>query len=77
MRKRKAGMGGLDLTTGHHMSGNSPGDRDCIFGVVSGVAPAARDGHTCEISNDGLMFVFGGDRHHMAFNDLYLLNLSS
>jgi len=71
MRKRKAGMTGIE---GHN--GGSPGaNRESIFGVVSGVAPAARDGHTCEISENGLMFVFGGDRHHMAFNDLYLLNL--
>ena len=77
MRKRKAGMTGLDSSTNQNHNNGSPGDnRESIFGVVSGVSPAARDGHTCEISDDGLMFVFGGDRHHMAFNDLYLLNLS-
>jgi hypothetical protein len=75
MRKRKAGMtGNMENSIGHN--GGSPGaNRESIFGVVSGVAPAARDGHTCEISDGGLMFVFGGDRHHMAFNDLYLLKL--
>ena len=75
MRKRKAGMtGNMENSIGHN--GGSPGaNRESIFGVVSGVAPAARDGHTCEISENGLMFVFGGDRHHMAFNDLYLLKL--
>jgi hypothetical protein len=74
MRKRKAGMtGNMENSMGH---GGSPGaNRESIFGVVSGVSPAARDGHTCEISKNGLMFVFGGDRHHMAFNDLYLLKL--
>lgn len=74
MRKRKAGMTGtMGDSMGH---GGSPGaNRECIFGVVSGVQPAARDGHSCEISENGLMFVFGGDRHHMAFNDLYLLKL--
>ena len=75
MRKRKAGMTGMDNSMGHN--GGSPGaHRESIFGVVSGVSPAARDGHTCEISPEGYMFVFGGDRHHMAFNDLYLLNLN-
>ena len=73
MRKRKAGMTG----TMENSIGQSPGaQRESIFGVVSGVSPAARDGHTCEISESGYMFVFGGDRHHMAFNDLYLLNLN-
>ena len=45
------------------------------FGVVAGVKPAARDGHSTDISDDGLMFIFGGDRHHMPFNDLYLMRL--
>ena len=49
---------------------------DANFGVISGVQPAARDGHTTVISEDGLMFVFGGDRHHMPFNDLYLMKLN-
>jgi len=66
MRKKKQGM---------NEGANDTINRESIFGVVPGVAPAARDGHTCEISQDGLMFVFGGDRHHMAFNDLYLLKL--
>ena len=45
------------------------------FGVVAGIEPAARDGHSTEVSDDGLMFVFGGDRHHIPFNDLYLMRL--
>ena len=64
----------MDGTLG--MSGTSPtGGNDSNFGVVRGIRPAARDGHTTEISKDGLMFVFGGDRHLMPFNDLYLMNL--
>ena len=51
------------------------GNRESYFGIVPGIYPAARDGHTCEISEDGLMFVFGGDRHLMPFNDLYLMKL--
>lgn len=57
------------------MSGSPTGPNDSNFGVVRGIRPAARDGHTTEISKDGLMFVFGGDRHLMPFNDLYLMNL--
>lgn len=64
------GVGGASATL--H---GSPGQQDSNFGVVSGIQPAARDGHACEISDEGLMFVFGGDRHHMPFNDLYLIKL--
>lgn len=32
--------------------------------------PAPRDGHSAFIY-DNKMFIFGGDRHHMPFNDLY------
>jgi hypothetical protein len=46
------------------------------FGVVRGKAPTARDGHSSVIDKDGYMFIFGGDRHHMPFNDLYMINLS-
>ena len=36
--------------------------------------PAARDGHT-SVQMAGKMFIFGGDRHHMPFNDLFMLDL--
>ena len=39
----------------------------------SGRRPSARDGHSCVISNN-YMLVFGGDRHQMPFNDLFLLD---
>jgi hypothetical protein len=75
MRKRKMG-GAADHSATHHTNGSSPGGKkESHFGVVAGVQPAARDGHTTEISEDGLLFVFGGDRHHMPFNDLHLMKL--
>ena len=43
---------------------------------TSGKRPAARDGHAIELVNDKL-FVFGGDRHHMPFNDFHLLDIRS
>jgi len=43
---------------------------------VSGIRPNPRDGHSCTIAND-LMIVFGGDRHHMPFNDLFVLDLAA
>jgi hypothetical protein len=36
--------------------------------------PSARDGHSSFVFNNK-MFIFGGDRHHMPFNDLYFLDL--
>lgn len=45
------------------------------FGVVHGRKPTARDGHTADVDKQGYMYVFGGDRHHMPFNDLYMIKL--
>jgi len=68
MRKKK--MGGVtshaEHSLGGHSStipGHSPGVQDKNFGVVRGIQPAARDGHSANISDDGYMLVFGGDRH--------------
>lgn len=36
--------------------------------------PKPRDGHTCEVHGKQ-MIIFGGDRHHMSFNDIVLVNL--
>jgi hypothetical protein len=81
MRRRKLGgqpmnmdstMGGNSAT----LQGHSPGAQASNFGVVAGIQPAARDGHSTEISDEGLMFVFGGDRHHMPFNDFFLMKLN-
>ena len=47
-----------------------------LYGKVQGRRPAARDGHSGLILNDSLI-VFGGDRHHMPFNDMFMLDLQS
>ena len=36
--------------------------------------PQARDGHI-SVLYEGKMFIFGGDRHHMPFNDLFMLDV--
>ena len=36
--------------------------------------PQARDGHTAVIY-EGKLIIFGGDRHHMPFNDLFIIDL--
>ena len=35
-----------------------------------------RDGHT-GIIYQGMLIVFGGDRHYMSFNDTYIFNIQS
>lgn len=42
---------------------------------VEGARPTPRDGHSAIIDSAGNMYVFGGDRHHMPFNDLYMIRL--
>ena len=39
-----------------------------------GKKPCARDGHNIHLINNQI-FVFGGDRHKMSFNDLHKLDL--
>jgi hypothetical protein len=43
---------------------------------VPGKRPPARDGHTGLVMGNSL-FVFGGDRHHMPFNDFFVLDILS
>jgi hypothetical protein len=40
------------------------------------MVPAPRDGHTAVVDSKDIMYIFGGDRHHMPFNDLYLIELA-
>jgi hypothetical protein len=42
--------------------------------IIPNNPPTARDGHSCVIYEDR-MIVFGGDRHHMPFNDMYYLKM--
>ena len=47
-----------------------------LYGKVQSRRPAARDGHTGLMFGDQLV-IFGGDRHHMPFNDLFTLDLKA
>ena len=73
MKKRKQ-HGGMGDSVSPAIGG-SPGEGSASFGVVSGMQPDAREGHSCDVDVDGYALVFGGDRHHMPFNDLHLINL--
>jgi hypothetical protein len=46
-----------------------------ITGFQRNRKPQARDGHSACVDKFGFMFVFGGDRHQMPFNDLYFIKL--
>ena len=43
--------------------------------MINGSKPTARDGHIAITDSQGFMYVFGGDRHLMPFNDLYMIKL--
>lgn len=43
---------------------------------VCGIRPMPRDGHSGLLYGDA-MVIFGGDRHHMPFNDMFALDLQS
>lgn len=47
-----------------------------LYGRIRGKRPAARDGHTGTIY-ENMFIVFGGDRHHMPFNDTFILDLKN
>ena len=66
MKKRK--MGGANYADGTMAGSMGPNSgtmggglgSDINYGVVH-VSPSARDGHSSDISSDGVLFVFGGD----------------
>jgi hypothetical protein len=56
--------------------GITGGGYDDSLTKKNGKRPSARDGHTGVVIGE-CMFVFGGDRHQMPFNDFHLLDLKS
>lgn len=57
------------------ISGDMNHQSESKFGLVHGCRPTARDGHSANVDSYGYMYIFGGDRHHMPFNDLYMIKL--
>ena len=79
MKKRKKPKGAASLMTTSIGGGNSPRE-DGEEGVKSTLkinkkVPAPRDGHVAFQFN-GKMLIFGGDRHHMPFNDLFMIDIN-
>ena len=61
-------MGGYNTHGTHNESIN--------YGKNKGKRPAARDGHTGIVFGKFLI-IFGGDRHHMPFNDSFALDVKA
>ena len=76
MRKRKTFGGTMRNTDGSPMLRRTQQQEAASIYHVKGKRPAARDGHTGIVFEDHLI-IFGGDRHHMPFNDSYVFNLAS
>ena len=51
-------------------------NKPAVKSFLKGKRPPARDGHSVVVEGHRLI-IFGGDRHHMPFNDLYVLDLES
>ncbi len=43
---------------------------------IKGRRPPARDGHSA-IFFEGNLVIFGGDRHHMPYNDLFIFDVAT
>ena len=73
MKKRKQqrnNMGGnINLSTTLDQTGKNI---SLLSPHIQKNKPNPRDGHSAFLF-EGKMFVFGGDRHHMPFNDLFFL----
>jgi len=67
MRKRK-NLSPTKLVRDYQLSQGSQ------LKVIEGKQPPGRDGHSSFQVNN-YWVIFGGDRHHMPFNDTYVLDL--
>ena len=79
MKKRKMNMSGTVRggdSNGSPVMRRGSGLADVVY-HVKGKRPPARDGHTGLVFEDKFLIIFGGDRHHMPFNDTYVCNLAA
>lgn len=75
MKKKKFNMSPDKFTENDSHDIRNPeenGKHGTIF--INRKQPSARDGHTCLFFGDK-MIIFGGDRHHMPFNDLFIFDI--
>jgi len=89
MKKRKsphgspsklAGTGNIQFAPQHtsHTGHHSQAGREELGSrvrIISDKQPPGRDGHSSYL-HEGKWLIFGGDRHHMPFNDTYVLDFA-
>jgi hypothetical protein len=88
MKKRKSphaspskltGTGNIQIAPhthgGHHSAAAGRDETGSRVRVISDKQPPGRDGHSSYM-HEGKWLIFGGDRHHMPFNDTYVLDVS-
>lgn len=78
MKKRKIGSPSREGELNHSkITINADGqmyDENDGTVLINFKYPSARDGHSAVMFGDK-MIIFGGDRHHMPFNDLFIFDL--
>ena len=73
MKRRKASHKHLEgLPEGSSFQDGEEKEEDAL--KINKKNPQARDGHIACLY-ESKMLIFGGDRHHMPFNDLFLLDI--
>jgi hypothetical protein len=69
MKKRRVGKNNLSINLSMSL------DQTQLKSIhIQKNKPSARDGHSSFVFLNK-MFIFGGDRHHMPFNDLFFLDI--
>ena len=67
------------LAVGNNHNSESPRNLRFSKSSLVGKKPCARDGHTANIFNvegKSYLLIFGGDRHLMPFNDIFLFDIN-
>jgi len=75
MRRRRQAAHGMGMADATMEGGANASQMNLKSGFFHGSRPTPRDGHTACVDSLGNMWVFGGDRHQMPFNDLYMIKL--
>jgi hypothetical protein len=75
MRRRKQNPNQGQVNDLNIEGGANVSQMNAKSGFFFGSRPTPRDGHTANVDSKGNMWIFGGDRHQMPFNDLYMIKL--
>lgn len=73
--KRKSTISGLSATESFNERSLKHREIKEFKNIIKTKRPEPRDGHTTVLVADRFMLLFGGDRHHMPFNDVLILDL--